>query len=126
MTHLLGVILLSNEIQQVVQQRAAQMEVEDARRQVQELTASKKQLQGEVNTLKERLDAEILAKNDELCEQFYLQRHLSILTVVLQLSSVASRRGCKSWRSHPLPQRPFIPVGLLSMQALLHFLTSVS
>ena len=46
------------------------MEVEDQRRQVQELTASKKQLQGEVNTLKERLDAEILAKNDETCKYF--------------------------------------------------------
>ena len=46
------------------------MEVEDQRRQVQELTASKKQVQGEVNTLKERLDAEILAKNDETCKPF--------------------------------------------------------
>lgn len=42
------------------------MEVEDQRRQVQELTASKKQLQTEVSSLKERLDAEVLAKNDEL------------------------------------------------------------
>ena len=42
------------------------MEVEDQRRQVQELTASRKQLQAEVNSLKERLDAEILAKNDEI------------------------------------------------------------
>ena len=79
MTHSLALILLPNEIQQVVQQRAAQMEVEDARRQVQELTASKKQLQGEVNTLKERLDAEILAKNDELCEPLS-QKHSPILT----------------------------------------------
>ena len=63
-------IPFSNEASQVVQQRAAQMEVEDQRRQVQELTASKKQLQGEVNTLKERLDAEILAKNDETCKYF--------------------------------------------------------
>ena len=42
------------------------MEVEDQRRQVQELTAAKKQLQTEVSALKERLDAEVLAKNDEM------------------------------------------------------------
>ena len=54
----------------LVQQRTAQMEVEDQRRQVQELTTAKKQLQAEVNSLKERLDAEILAKNDEISESW--------------------------------------------------------
>lgn len=51
-----------------MQQRAAQIEVEDQRRQVQELSTAKKQLQAEVTSLKERLDAEILSKNDEICE----------------------------------------------------------
>ena len=51
-----------------MQQRAAQIEVEDQRRQVQELSAAKKQLQAEVTNLKERLDAEVLAKNDEIGE----------------------------------------------------------
>ena len=57
------------------------MEVEDQRRQVQELTASKKQLQGEVNALKERLDAEILAKNDEIGQwsSYYRQELLLIM-----------------------------------------------
>ncbi|TBU21401.1 nonmuscle myosin heavy chain b [Dichomitus squalens] len=65
----------------VVQQRAAQMEVEDQRRQLQELTASKKQLQGEVNALKERLDAEILAKNDEIAIKRSLQARLQELEI---------------------------------------------
>ena len=51
-----------------MQQRAAQIEVEDQRRQVQELSAAKKQLQAEVTNLKERLDAEVLAKNNEIGE----------------------------------------------------------
>lgn len=51
-----------------MQQRAAQIGVEDQRRQVQELSTAKKQLQAEVTSLKERLDAEILSKNDEICE----------------------------------------------------------
>lgn len=51
-----------------MQQRAAQIEVEDQRRQVQELSTAKKQLQAEVTSLKERLDAEILSKNDEICK----------------------------------------------------------
>ena len=51
-----------------MQQCAAQIEVEDQRRQVQELSAAKKQLQAEVTNLKERLDAEVLAKNDEIGE----------------------------------------------------------
>ena len=57
------------------------MDVEDQRRQVQELKASKKQLQGEVNALKERLDAEILAKNDEIGQwsSYYRQELLLIM-----------------------------------------------
>ena len=69
-------------MQQLVQQRAAQMEVEDQRRQVQELTASKKQLQNEVNTLKERLDAEILAKNDEIGAFFASAMHFRSLMLL--------------------------------------------
>ncbi|KAI0780379.1 hypothetical protein BD413DRAFT_718 [Trametes elegans] len=65
----------------VVQQRAAQIEVEDQRRQVQELSAAKKQLQSEVTTLKERLDAEILAKNDEISIKRSLQSRLQELEI---------------------------------------------
>ena len=41
------------------------MELEDQRRQVQELSQSKKQLQKEVAELKDRLEVEIIAKNEE-------------------------------------------------------------
>ena len=41
------------------------MELEDQRRQVQELSQSKKQLQSELADLKDRLEREIIAKNDE-------------------------------------------------------------
>ena len=56
------------------------MEVEDQRRQVQELTVSKKQLQTEVSSLKERLDAEALAKNDELSAWWLCSTWRSFLT----------------------------------------------
>jgi cell division protein FtsB len=49
----------------VVQQRSAQMELEDNRRQVQELSQTKKQLQAEVNDLKDRLDSELISKKEE-------------------------------------------------------------
>ncbi|RDX42040.1 hypothetical protein OH76DRAFT_150576 [Lentinus brumalis] len=71
----------------LVQQRAAQMEVEDQRRHVQELTASKKQLQNEVNSLKERLDAEILAKNDEIAIKRSLQARLQELEITSSATS---------------------------------------
>ena len=57
------------------------MEVEDQRRQVQELTTAKKQLQSEVSSLKERLDAEILAKNDEASIKRSLQSRLQELEI---------------------------------------------
>ena len=41
------------------------MELEDQRRQVQELTSSKKQLQTELTDLKDRLEMEIISKNEE-------------------------------------------------------------
>ena len=41
------------------------MELEDHRRQVQELSQSKKQLQAEINDLTERLDTELLSKKEE-------------------------------------------------------------
>lgn len=53
---------------QVVQQRAAAVELEDQRRQVQELLMSKKQLQNEVTDLKDRLEMELIAKNEEAGE----------------------------------------------------------
>ncbi|KAI0666368.1 nonmuscle myosin heavy chain b [Trametes maxima] len=65
----------------LVQQRAAQIEVEDQRRQVQELSAAKKQLQSEVTSLKERLDAEILSKNDEIAIKRSLQARLQELEI---------------------------------------------
>lgn len=51
---------------QFAQQRAANVELEDQRRQVQELSSSKKQLQSEIADLKDRLEMEIIAKNEEL------------------------------------------------------------
>ena len=50
---------------QFAQQRAAHVELEDQRRQVQELTQSKKQIQAELADLKDRLEVELMAKNEE-------------------------------------------------------------
>lgn len=50
---------------QVVQQRSAQVELEEQRRQVQEIAQSKKQLQAEIKDLKDRLESETMAKNEE-------------------------------------------------------------
>lgn len=50
---------------QLVQQRAAQLELEDQRRQVQELSKAKKQLENEVSELRDRLELEVIAKNEE-------------------------------------------------------------
>jgi len=50
---------------QVVQQRAAQLELEDQRRQVQEFSKAKKQLENEVSELRDRLELEVIAKNEE-------------------------------------------------------------
>ena len=48
-----------------MQQRTAQAELEDHRRQVQELSQTRKQLQNEVADLNERLSAETAARNAE-------------------------------------------------------------
>lgn len=53
---------------QVVQQRAAQLELEDQRRQVQELSKAKKQLENEVSELRDRHELEVIAKNEEASE----------------------------------------------------------
>lgn len=50
---------------QIVQQRNAQVELEDQRRQAQDIAQSKKQLQAEIEDLKDRLEAETLSKNEE-------------------------------------------------------------
>lgn len=56
----------------VVQHRAAAVELEDQRRQVQELLTTKKQMQAEVGDLKDRLEVEIVAKNGESSRSHYL------------------------------------------------------
>jgi myosin heavy chain 9/10/11/14 len=48
-----------------VQQRASQLELEDQRRHLQELGQAKKQLEAEVSSLKDRLELEVIAKNEE-------------------------------------------------------------
>lgn len=53
---------------QVVQQRAAQLELEDQRHQVQELSKAKRQLENEVSELRDRLELEVIAKNEEASE----------------------------------------------------------
>jgi myosin heavy chain 9/10/11/14 len=55
---------------QLAQQRATLTELEDHRRQVLELSQSKKQLQVENADLKDRLEVELLAKNEEIGKSF--------------------------------------------------------
>ena len=55
---------------QVVQQRSAQVELEDHRRQLQELSQTKKQLQADVTDLKDRLEVETMSKNEEISASF--------------------------------------------------------
>jgi myosin heavy chain 9/10/11/14 len=50
---------------QLVQQRAAQAELEDYRRQLHEVTQSKKHLQAEIADLQDRLNAETAKRNEE-------------------------------------------------------------
>ena len=50
---------------QFAQQRAAQVELEDHRRQVHELSQSRKKLQVEVANLKDKLEIEFMAKKEE-------------------------------------------------------------
>lgn len=51
---------------QLAQQRAALTELEDNRRQVHELSQSKKQLQADLTDFKDRLEVELLSKNEEM------------------------------------------------------------
>ncbi|EMD32423.1 hypothetical protein CERSUDRAFT_118769 [Gelatoporia subvermispora B] len=71
----------------VVQQRAAAVELEDQRRQVQELLMSKKQLQNEVTDLKDRLEMELIAKNEEAAAKRQLQMHLQELEITSTTST---------------------------------------
>ena len=56
------------DVPQVVQQRNAQAEVEDNRRQIQDLNRIRKQLQRELVDVKDRLETELAAKNEEASE----------------------------------------------------------
>ena len=49
----------------LIQQRTAQVELEDYRSQVNELSRSKKQLQTELAELKDQLEIELMGKNEE-------------------------------------------------------------
>ncbi|KAL6303713.1 nonmuscle myosin heavy chain b [Sparassis latifolia] len=71
----------------MVQQRATQVELEDHRHQVQELSLSKKQLQSQIADLTERLDAELVTKNDELASKRQLQLRLQELELTSSASS---------------------------------------
>lgn len=85
-----------------MQQRTAQAELEDHRRQVQELSQNRKQLQNEVADLNERLNAETAARNAEagmaprlrsLSSANLLEgakRQLQMRLQELEISSVAS------------------------------------
>ena len=59
------VVFQLTDVLQIVQRRNAQAEVEDNRRQIQDLNRTKKQLQRELSDVKDRLEAELAAKNDE-------------------------------------------------------------
>ncbi|KAI0794866.1 myosin II heavy chain [Abortiporus biennis] len=63
------------------QQRASNVELEDQRRQVQELSQSKKDLQAELADLKDRLEVELLAKNEESAAKRQLQVRLQELEI---------------------------------------------
>ncbi|KAI0726107.1 nonmuscle myosin heavy chain b [Fomitopsis betulina] len=71
----------------VVQHRAAAVELEDQRRQVQELLTTKKQMQAEVGDLKDRLEVEIVAKNGESNARRELQSRLQELEITSSASS---------------------------------------
>ncbi|KAH9992006.1 nonmuscle myosin heavy chain b [Russula compacta] len=73
----------------VIQQRGAQAEVEGSRHQIQELGQIRKQLQRELANVKDRLEAELAAKNEEANQRRQVQAHLSELQVSLASSSAA-------------------------------------
>ncbi|KAI0954365.1 hypothetical protein AcV7_007621 [Taiwanofungus camphoratus] len=71
----------------VVQQRAAQVELEDQRRQLQELSLAKKQMQSEIIDLKDRLEVEMVAKNEEIGAKRQLQMRLQELEITSSASA---------------------------------------
>jgi myosin heavy chain 9/10/11/14 len=79
---------------QVVQQRQAQMELEEHRRQLHEVTVSRKQLQESVADLQDRLDAESNARNEEASAKRQLQLRLQELEI--SASTSTSMTGGKS------------------------------
>ena len=86
----------------MIQQRAAHVELEDQRRQIKELTVAKQQLQTEVSDLKDRLEVEFVAKNEEISRYLRLaildctdvvtaaKRQLQLRLQELEISSSAS------------------------------------
>ncbi|KZT01711.1 uncharacterized protein LAESUDRAFT_717304 [Laetiporus sulphureus 93-53] len=72
----------------VIQQRTANVELEDQHRQVQELLLAKKQMQSEIADLKDRLELEIVAKNEVTNAKRQLQQCLQ----KLEIKSSASTR----------------------------------
>jgi myosin protein heavy chain len=99
---------------QVVQQRAAQLELEDQRRQVQELSKAKKQLETEVSELRDRLELEVITKNEEASESpcNCLCVGGSNSVTCFKAPNVSCKPGYKTWRSLPLLLPPFILVGV--------------
>ncbi|KAH9994666.1 nonmuscle myosin heavy chain b [Russula vinacea] len=86
----------------VVQQRNAQAEVEDNRRQIQDLNRIRKQLQRELVDVKDRLETELAAKNEEANQRRQVQAHLSELQISLASSSAAQselREAMEAFRS---------------------------
>jgi len=90
------------------------LELEDQRRQVQELSKSKKQLENEVSELRDRLELEVMAKNEEASEQPYYFTHTGNSSSGLspKAPNVSYRPGYKIWRFLLLLQPLFIPVGI--------------
>lgn len=98
---------------QVVQQRAAQLEMEDQRRQVQELSKAKKQLENEVSEIRDRLELEVIAKNEEASESPHYSTcaESSNSVAFFKVPNVSCKPGYKTWRFLPLLLPPFILVG---------------
>lgn len=69
----------------MVQQRAAHVELEDQRHQVKELSVSKKQLQSQVAELKDRLEVELMAKNEEISMSLVDMHWAALLNVFLDV-----------------------------------------
>jgi hypothetical protein len=85
-----------------VQQRALQAEVENQKRQMQELNQSKRQLLAEVADLKDRLELEQKGKSEEagVLQLFRLSLNALIIPCV-QLLVGGYRRNFKSWKYRP-------------------------